>query len=465
MSSNETLTKFGKTFQSQVLAAFFKDVKFFEQVFDLLDKKYFDSEASQWITIILMEHYKEFKVIPSLPVMKVKITEIENDILKTVVTEKLREVFTHINSPDLEFVKQKFLEFCKNKKFEQAITDSLDFLEAGNYDRIREAFDEALKAGTSRDIGHDYIEKLEERLTKAVRKTVATGWKVVDELMDGGLAPKELGVVVAPPGVGKSWALVAIAANAVKRGLFVVYYTLELSEDYVGLRFDSNLTSMTIHELRKQHEVVKKMVAGLSGRLLIKEYPTKSITVNGLMSHINRLQMLDKKPDLIVVDYGDILISPTKYSDIRHLELGSIYEELRRMAGETQIPVWTASQANRESMSLDVITATSIAESFNKIMIADFIISVSRKESDKVHNRARWHIIKNRFGADGLTFLSNMDTTMGYIEINDVPMHLMKGKKVSDTSSTSSASPKEKKEAEDVVKSKLAKIYETTMNA
>ena len=320
MSGNEALTRYGKTFQSQVLATFFSDVSFFEQVNDLLDVKYFDSEASQWIATTIIEHYKEFKVMPSLMVMKVRISELDNDILKTVVVEKLREVFKQINSKDLSFVKDKFLEFCRNKKFEQAIHDSLTMLENGNYENIRSTFDEALKAGMPRDVGHDYQLKLEERLQKSVRDTVSTGWKSINELMDGGLGPKELGVIVMPPGAGKSWTLQHLAATAVKQGKFAVYYTLELADGYVGTRFDSIFTGMTIPELRKHPDTVRKVVEKLPGKLLIKEYPTKSVTVNTLMTHLSRLEMVDTKPDVVFVDYGDLLLSTGKYSDTRHLE-------------------------------------------------------------------------------------------------------------------------------------------------
>ena len=89
------------------------------------------------------------------------------------------------------------------------------------------------------------------------------------------------------------------------------------------------------------------------------------------------------------------------------------------MAGESEIPVWTASQANRSALEEDIIEAQKISESYAKVMIADFVISLSRKIADKVANTGRWHIIKNRFGPDGLTFPSKMDTSTGIIHIFD----------------------------------------------
>ena len=102
--------------------------------------------------------------------------------------------------------------------------------------------------------------------------------------------------------------------------------------------------------------------------------------------------------------------------ELRH-ELGNIYEDLRGLAGEQGIPVWTASQANRSAINEDVIQADKIAESYSKIMTADFVISLSRKLEDKTAGTGRWHIIKNRFGPDGITFPSKMNASNGHIEI------------------------------------------------
>ena len=98
-------------------------------------------------------------------------------------------------------------------------------------------------------------------------------------------------------------------------------------------------------------------------------------------------------------------------------EAGGIYEELRGVAGELQVPIWSASQSNRAAMDEDIIQANNIADSYRKIMTADFVMSLSRKVQDKVANTARFHIIKNRFGPDGLTFPSKMNAGCGHIEI------------------------------------------------
>ena len=152
--------------------------------------------------------------------------------------------------------------------------------------------------------------------------------------------------------------------------------------------------------------------------MIIKYFPTKTASISTINSHLERCVLQDKKPDMVIVDYADLLRGNFIGGELRH-ELGNIYEDLRGMAGECEIPVWTASQANRSALEEDIIEAQKISESYAKIMISDFVISLSRKIADKVSNTGRFHVIKNRFGPDGLTYPSKMDTSTGIIHIFD----------------------------------------------
>jgi replicative DNA helicase len=122
----------------------------------------------------------------------------------------------------------------------------------------------------------------------------------------------------------------------------------------------------------------------------------------------------------MVVDYADILRPQEREKNSNsYSEAGGIYEELRQVAGELQIPVWTASQTNRTGLSEEVVQAHNISDSYRKIMTADFVISVTRNVDDKANNTARCHVIKNRFGPDGITLYAKMNTSNGDIEIYD----------------------------------------------
>ncbi len=400
----------------KLMAALFTDKAFLQQILDILDPKYFESETNIWIVRCIIDYFNKYKQQPTLEVMKVELDKVENDVLKTTIIENLKEVTKHLHSTDQEFIKDQAIDFCKNQVIKKAIMDSVDLLQTGQYDEIKANIDNAMKAGTERDIGHEYNIDIDDRFSETTRKTVATNWESINSVMDGGLGPGELGVFVAPAGIGKSWGLVNVAAHAVKNGLNVVHYTLELSAPYVGLRFDSVFTGIAAQNLKYHIDEIKENVNNLEGNLVVKYYPTKTASVNTLKAHIEKCILQDKKPDVIIVDYADLLRGAGRTQDLRH-ELGNIYEDLRGMAGEYEIPVWTASQANRSALEEDVIGADKIAESYAKIMTADFVISLSRKIEDKISGTGRWHVIKNRFGPDGITFPSKMNTSNGQINI------------------------------------------------
>jgi replicative DNA helicase len=410
----DRLSQYGWGFQVKVVAAMFTDRVFLQQIADIIRPDYFESEANIWLLEVIIEHFREYKTPPTKDVFKVKITEIDNDILKAAVLEQLKDVFRFMEADDLSFVKNEILKFCKNQEMKRAIMDSVALLQQGNYDEIKSKMDAAMKAGADVNIGHEYKADVIMRYNEAARHTITTGWDVVDDLMDGGLAAGELGVVMAAAGIGKSWLLINIAAHAVKAGKTVIHYTLELNENYVGQRYDSVIMGINAQSLKNyQDDIVTKM-ASLPGELIIKYYPTKSVGIMGLKAHVEKTIMQGKNPDLIIVDYADLLKVNTKKD--KHEALEELYEELRGMAGEYNIPIWTASQAGRSALEDDIIEADKIASSYGKVMVADFLMSLSRKVEDKMSGTGRGHVIKNRFGPDGITLPSKINTNNGQFQ-------------------------------------------------
>tara|TARA_R100001509_G_scaffold18619_2_gene9285 strand:- start:7629 stop:8978 length:1350 start_codon:yes stop_codon:yes gene_type:complete len=412
----DKLSEFGYNFQIKLIASLFTDRAYLQQISDILEPNMFESEANYFIVDTIKKYFQTYKSPPTMEVMKVQVEEIDNDVLKTTVVDHLKDSYKQLESDDLEFVKEKTLMFCKNQKLKKAIIRSVDLLKDNDFESIKTVIDESLKAGSDRDVGHEYLEEIDLRYEESVRNVVTTGWEVIDDLADGGLGKGELGVMVAPAGIGKSWALVNIGANAVKAGLKVIHYTLELNEHYVGLRYDSVFTGIAAQDLKYNIDDVKKRLTNVEGNLIVKYYPTKGASVNSISAHIEKCMVQGFKPDMVIVDYADLLRGSGKSRELRH-ELGNLYEDLRGIAGEHEIPVWTASQANRSALEEDVIGAEKIAESYAKIMTADFVISLSRKIEDKIAGTGRWHVIKNRFGPDGITLPSKMNASNGQIDI------------------------------------------------
>ena len=413
---SETLTQYGTNFQSKMLTSLITDVKYTKTILDILEISYFDSDSNKFIIKSIKDYFKKYKTTPTMEALKVMVDEVDNDVLKTSIVDSLRSAWTHRESPDLDFVKEKSLEFCKNQVVKNAIMESVELLESQKYDEIKTIIDDAMKAGIETDIGHEYITGLEERLSKQTRICLPTQWDSVNDLMDGGLAGGELGVIVAPAGIGKSWTLQALGAHAVAKGKTVLHYTLELNAQYVGLRYDTIVSGQPTGNLQYYKEEVQQKISKLKGELIIKYYPTRTASVNTLAAHIQQCEMRGIKPDMVIVDYADIMKSTQHFNEKRH-QLGHIYEELRGMAGEFDVPVWTASQANRSALEEDVIGAEKVSEDYSKVMTADFVMSMSRKVEDKIANTGRFHVIKNRFGPDGITFPATINTNTGFIQI------------------------------------------------
>tara|TARA_Y100000593_G_scaffold93802_1_gene190087 strand:+ start:326 stop:1642 length:1317 start_codon:yes stop_codon:yes gene_type:complete len=401
-----------------MVVSLIKDVKFLEQIYDILEDEYFENESIKWIISECKDYYLKYKKCITFDIIKIKLNNVEDDLLKTSVIETLRDIYKHMEDTELEFVQDESLNFFKNQSLKNAIIKSVDILQSkGDFEQIKVLIDDAMKAGIEKNIGHEYIEHIDDRYSESARTTVASPWDVINDLTQGGLGPGELGVIVAPAGIGKTWFLSALGAGSLKNGKSIVHYSLELNEAYVGLRYDSIITGVSNQNLKYNIDEVKKKLSNLDGNLIIKYFPTKSASVQTLSSHLQRMKTLGHDIDMVVVDYADLLRDTNKFTkEVRHA-LGNIYEDLRGLAGEIEVPIWTASQANRSALEDDIIEAGKVAEAYSKIMTADFVMSVSRKVEDKIANTGRVHVIKNRFGPDGMTFPSSINLNNGKIEI------------------------------------------------
>jgi len=237
-------------------------------------------------------------------------------------------------------------------------------------------------------------------------------------LLQGGLGGGDFGLIFGNPGGGKSWSLIALGGHAVKMGYNVVHYTLELGSDYVGRRYDAFFTGCDVGKITKHKARVEEVIAELPGRLIIKEYSPGKATISTLESHIKKCIDLEFKPDLIIIDYVDLLRSK-RNSRERKDEIDDIYLSTKGLARELNLPIWSVSQVNRAGAKDDIIEGDKAAGSYDKIMVTDVAISLSRKRQDKVNGTGRFHIMKNRYGMDGLTYSVRVNTANGHFEVND----------------------------------------------
>jgi len=412
------LSQYGKPFQIKVLGSLLTDKSFLLTVRDTLQEDYFDADSHKWILKEIIKYFDKYHTTVTMDVLKIELVKIENEVLKTAIKEELRNSY-QASQEDLAYVQEEFTTFCKNQKLKQALMDSADLLNQGDYDAIRGMIESALKAGMDKNIGHEYLKDIESRYRENYRPTIPTPWRVLNEGFQGGFGPGDLGIVFGNPGGGKSWMMVALAAHAVQQGFNVIYYTLELGEDYVGKRFDCYFTGYSIDEVNKHRSKVEEIVTKLPGKLIVKEYPPKAATVTTIKSHIQKCEDMEFKADLVIIDYVDYLRAPSKKYAERKDEIDDVFVAVKGLAKELKIPILTPSQVNRMGAKDAVIEGDKAAGSYDKLMVADVAISLSRQKEDKVNGTGRVHIMKNRYGMDGMTYNAKVDTNNGHIDISE----------------------------------------------
>jgi len=410
-----SLENYGIGFQTKVISALLTDKPFLQNVNDVLTEEYFSNSAHKWVVNEVMKYYHKYHTNPTMDVLKVEMKRLDNEVLQLSIKEQLKEAYRSSDESDLTYVKQEFTNFCKNQQLKKALLSSVDLLKAGDYDSIRSLVDGALRSGQDKNIGHEYNKDTESRYREEDRTPIPTPWNELNALLQGGLGEGDFGLIFGNPGGGKSWSLVALGAYAVQAGFNVIHYTLELGESYVGRRYDSYFTQIPVNKISQHKDKVENATSLLPGELIIKEYPMGKASINTIESHIKKCIDLDFKPDLIIIDYVDLLSSKRNNRE-RKDEIDDIYTCTKGLARELKLPIWSVSQVNRAGAKDNIIEGDKAAGSYDKMMIADFAISLSRQKKDKVNGTGRFHIMKNRYGMDGLTFNAKVDTSTGHIE-------------------------------------------------
>ena len=412
-----TLAQYGTHFQTKVLSSLLTHKEFLVNIHDIISEEYFENSGHKWIINEILKYYEKYHTVPSMEILKVEVKKLENEVLQVSVKEQLKEAYK-ASDEDLAYIEEEFSNFCKNQQLKKALLTSVDLLKAGDYDSIRGLVDNALKAGGDKNLGLEYSKDIETRYREEHRIAVPTPWDMFNNLMQGGLGSGDFGLIFGNPGGGKSWTLIALGGVAVELGYNVVHYTLELGEDYVGRRYDAFFTGIPVNEILKYKDKVESTITSLPGKLVVKEYSPGKASISTLEAHIQKCIDQDFKPDLIIIDYVDLLRSKRTNRE-RKDEIDDIYLSTKGLARELKVPIWSVSQVNRAGAKDDIIEGDKAAGSYDKIMITDVAISLSRKKEDKVKGTGRFHIMKNRYGMDGMTFGAKIDTATGRMEIFD----------------------------------------------
>ena len=416
---------YGKHFQEKIFQGLLTDHTWASQMQEVMHSDFFELRYLRYLSEKYFTYFVKYRTFPTpallISIVKDDLLGDHDVLLKEQIIDYLHRLRTDPDLGDVSYVKEKALDFCKRQSFKDALEQAVELIGENKYESVVSLMKEAVSVGMANTVGHVFFEDAEARFVKSNRQAVPTGLPRLDahDILRGGLGRGELGVVTANTGVGKSHWLVAMGANAMRRGKNVVHYTFELSEEAVGLRYDSNLCNIPSNDVQdRKDDVLAHYEEEDLGSLIIKEYPTGAASVVTIKNHLDKLLLRDFKPSVILIDYADIMRSTRSYDSLRH-ELKLIYEELRNMSMELGVPIWTASQANRDSANSDIVGLENMAEAYSKAMVADVVLSISRKSTEKSTGSGRIFIAKNRAGRDGLLFPVNIDTARSKFSLLD----------------------------------------------
>ena len=396
-----------KKYQERVVQALMQDHLFAEQMSDVLKPEFFkENKYLSEIVETLFRYKEKYFSFPSSDVIKDMVKQNEvGDLIRSQVNAFLDGIEGRPLNGDMGYIQDTSMDFCKRQSLLEGVEQALTEIERSNFDSVWRIITDAANRGSTRDNGHEYLNGFEYRSEKSVRQPLRTPWEVLNGVLGGGWERKTLTTFIAPTGAGKTHFLTNVSAGGIEAGYNVVYVTCEIADYKVGLRHDAYFSGIKINDVPSEMERVKQEVeAAAKGRLFIKEFPTKRASVQTIRSYLQRLKSVNGfVPDILVVDYADLLKSGKNYGEKRH-ELEGVYEELRGLAQEWNIVVVTADQTNRGGLNLEVVTLDAIAESYAKATVCDLIMTISRKLEDKTTNTGRLFVAKSRLGPDGMVY-------------------------------------------------------------
>lgn len=415
MANMSHLSQYGGSFQTKIIGTLLTDREFLITISNALSEDYFENVSHQWIIKNILSYYNKYHTVPSMDFLKAEVQKIDNEITKIAIKEQLIQAYREADQIDIPYIKDEFLSFCKNQQIKKAIMTSAELLGANEFDSIRQIMLDALKIGENRSLGHEYEKDIEARYREDDRRPIPFPWKVFNDNTQGGKGKGDLVIIFGNPGGGKSWSIIDMAAHDVKLGYNVLYFTLELSENYVGKRLDASFLNIPVDQISHHRKEIEDFINTLPGKIRIKEFPAGKTSLDDLETHTELLRdQLGFEPHVIYIDYLDLLKNSSK-DKLEGTE--EVYTNARGWARELKIPIVSPAQANRSGAKMEIIEGDNISGSYSKLMIGDIVISLTRNRKDKLNGTGRWHFMKNRFGPDGMTFGTKIDTSTGHIEV------------------------------------------------
>ena len=382
------------------------------KVLPFIKEEYFTDRNEKIVfseIVSFSEKYSRFPTLTSL--------EVELDSRKDLTEQNYKDIKEVVNTLTNDEVDQEWLidtteKFCKDRAIYNAVVDGISIIEGRDSNRKPDALPslltDALAVSFDNRVGHDYIEDASSRFDYLHRKEerIPFDLEYFNKITKGGLPQKTLNIALAGTGVGKSLFMCHMAANCISQGRNVLYITMEMAEERIAERIDANLMNVALenlHDLPKPmfEDKIEKLNKKVSGKLIIKEYPTASAHANHFRALLQELSIKKSfKPDIIFIDYLNICASSRFKggSNINSYTLiKAIAEELRGLAVEHNVPVVSATQTTRSGYVSTDIGLEDTSESFGLPATADFMFALISSEELQELQQIQVKQLKNRY--------------------------------------------------------------------
>jgi replicative DNA helicase len=427
---------FSSGYERKILKLFLSDSEFYNLYIDLLEPKYFTNPVRQYIASLVKSYYEKYKKQPNFAYIK-------NEKAKKFPDEVYNEEVGLIEktvADDYEYTRDLFVQFMRTQAYKRALQQAVPLLQDGKTDGIDELIKKASETGRAQqDLGVDYFETFDERSSAPKRKIdyIPTLYKPLDDALEGGLCIGTVGCVLALQGIGKSFVLQNFCKAAALLAVHSVYYTFELSALAVGRRLDMSFLKKTKQKiwefpnksaarLRKIYETDCK-----GTKIYIKEASTGQFSTDDMRAHLKMLHSEGIIPKIIFVDYAAIMRAKNRGDEFR-FQLKQIYEDLRAIAKDFKVAVWTAHQAPKGSEGKHSLSLEDVGEATWINAISDVIIALNQTAEERKKGLYRFGILKNREGLAGQEIPMLADLTQMRIKDEDEAARVLKQERESD---------------------------------
>ena len=423
MSSKKNFDYLGSTFQIQLLNQIIVDKEFARSIIDVIEANYFENKYFKLIIQMIKEYYTKYEHMPTFDTLEqITKSELQQEMASKIVIDTITKI-KDCQVEGQEFVQEKAMKFCKQQELQKVMSKAQKIIDGGefeNYDTVEQLVRTALQVGEREDGMSDVFYNLDDVLNEDYRHPIPMGIPGIDRLLKGGLARGEIGVILAPTGVGKSTLLTKIANHSFNLGYNVVQIFFEDNPKIIQRKHITLWTKIHPDDLTERKEEamgkVKEIQTSMTNKLILKKLPSDTVTMSQIKNQLRKIIADGVKIDMVLLDYIDCVVPDRNLGDEWKSE-GSVMRGFESMCHELNLVGWTATQGNRSSISSDVVTTDQMGGSIKKAQVGHVIISVAKSLQQKEMKLATIAITKSRIGDDGVVF-ENCKFDNGTLEID-----------------------------------------------